>query len=137
MRKFTTDSAEPVWLVNERTQCVIARQVHVALSRRARRRGLLGRSGIDATAALVLAPCWTIHTAFMRFAIDVLFVDREGRALRVVHALKPWRTAASVRAYAAIELKAGVAKEHGVEVGDCLRLASAAPVPFSSSASEC
>jgi uncharacterized protein len=131
MRKFTTDSSESVWLVHERTQRVIARQVHVALSRGARRQGLLGRSDIDAAAALVLAPCWTIHTAFMRFAIDVLFVDREGRALRVVHALKPWRAASSVRAYAAIELKAGIAKEYGVEIGDCLRLASAA------SASEC
>ena len=112
----------PVVLVDERTQQVVARRVELALTRRMRRVGLLGRTRIDASAALVLAPCCTVHTAFMRFPIDVLFVDRDGRAVRVVHALKPWRAAMSARAYAVIELAAGMAKEHGIERGDRLRL---------------
>ena len=51
-----------------------------APSRGERRRGLLGRDGLRPSAALDLAPCSSIHTAFMRFAIDVVFVDRDGRA---------------------------------------------------------
>ena len=109
-------------LLNERTQQVIANQVELALSRKTRRAGLLGRARIDAAAAMILAPCFTIHTAFMRFPIDVLFVDRSGRALRVVHRLRPWRAVMSARAFAAIELAAGAARAHGIEVGDRIRL---------------
>jgi len=122
MREWVPAGVGPVRLVDERTQHVIARSVELALTRRTRRVGLLGRTRIDASAALVLAPCCTIHTAFMQFPIDVLFVDRHGRALRVVHGLKPWRAAMSARACAAIELAAGMAKQHGIEIGDRLRL---------------
>lgn len=129
MSEWVPAGVGPVLLVNERTQQVIARKVELALSRRTRRVGLLGRTRIDAAAALVLVPCWTVHTAFMRFPIDLLFVDRHGRLLRVVHALKPWRTAMSTGAYAAIELATGVAKQHGVESGDRLRLVSTLAQP--------
>ncbi len=129
MSEWVPAGVGPVLLVNERTQQVIARKVELALSRRTRRVGLLGRTRIDAAAALVLAPCWTIHTAFMRFPIDLLFVDRYGRSLRVVHALKPWRAAMSAGAYAAIELAAGMAKQHGIGSGDRLRLVSTQAQP--------
>jgi len=120
-------SAGAVQLIHDRTRHVIAGSVELALNRRARRIGLLGRTGIEATEALVLAPCFAVHTAFMRFPIDVLFVDRYGRALRVVHTLKPWRAAVSTPAYAAVELAAGVLGHHGVMVGDHLHLELAAP----------
>lgn len=122
MGEWIPAGAGAVQLVDERTRHVIARHVELALTRHTRRVGLLGRTRIDAGVALVLAPCRTIHTAFMRFPIDVLFVDRRGQALRVVRGLKPWRAAMSARAYAAIELAAGTAKQHGVEIGDRLRL---------------
>lgn len=111
-----------VMLVHERTREVIATRVELAVTRRARRVGLLGRTRIDDTAALVLAPCLAVHTAFMRFPIDVLFVDRHGRALRVVHELRPWRAAVAPRSYAAIELAAGVLRQRGVTPGDRLEL---------------
>jgi uncharacterized membrane protein (UPF0127 family) len=111
-----------VRLVNERTQTVLATQIELATTRRSRRVGLLGRTSLDATAALVLAPCFMVHTAFMRFAIDVLFVSRDGRALRVAHAIKPWRAVGSTRAYAAIEFSAGVLDRHDVVVGDRIQL---------------
>lgn len=114
----------PLALVNARTQAVIASNVELALSRRARRAGLLGRTHLDAAAALFLAPCLTIHTAFMRFSIDVVFVARDGRALRVIHELGPWRAAISARAYAAIELAAGTLRRHDIETGDRLQLVS-------------
>jgi uncharacterized membrane protein (UPF0127 family) len=66
----------------------------------------------------VLAPCFAIHTAFMRFAIDVMFVDREGRVRRIVRHMPPWRAAASRHAYGTIELAAGALDLLDVVVGD-------------------
>ncbi|MBI3048369.1 MAG: DUF192 domain-containing protein [Acidobacteria bacterium] len=109
-------------LVHGRTREVVASRVELAVTWRARRTGLLGRAGLDAAAAMVLAPCLAVHTAFMRFPIDVLFVDRQGRAVRLVHGLRPWRVAAAPRAWAAIELAAGALRRHGVEAGDRLEL---------------
>ena len=90
-------------LMNGRTEQRIA-TVELATTRVERRRGLLGRDGIDPGSALVLAPCCSIHTAFMRFAIDVIFVNRSGHVVRIVRDLRAWRFAASLAAYATIEL---------------------------------
>lgn len=107
-------------LVNERTEQTIASEIEMADTRAARRRGLLGRDGIDVASALVLAPCWAVHTAFMRFAIDVIFVNEDGRVVRIASRVAPWRIAAAPRAYAAIEIAAGAAHARAVEVGDRL-----------------
>ncbi len=109
-------------LVNARTSEVLADSVEVATTRRARRAGLLGRDALDASGALVLDPCWMIHTAFMRFPIDVLFVGRDDRVVRIAQALPPWRAAASTRARRVIELPAGTVSRHRVAIGDALRL---------------
>ncbi len=114
-------AAAPCVLVNERTGGVVAAHVELAVTRRARRRGLLGRPALAETAALVLAPCWAIHTAGMRFPIDVVFVDRTGRAMRLVHGLRSWRIAVTPGAHAAIELPAGSIGGL-VAAGDSLRL---------------
>lgn len=111
-----------VVLVHQRSRTVIASSVELALTRRARRTGLLGRVRIDPAAAMVLAPCFAIHTAFMRFPIDVLFVDRQGRAVRIVQGLAPWRAAMATSAHAVIELAPGVLRRCGVKVGDRLDL---------------
>jgi uncharacterized membrane protein (UPF0127 family) len=109
-------------LVNESTHTVIARRVELALTRRARRIGLLGRAALDTAAALVLAPCVSIHTVGMQFPIDVVFVSRDGRAVRIIHRLKPWRAAVSVRASAVIEFAGGTLLRRDVRVGDQLDL---------------
>lgn len=109
-------------LMNARTNSIVADRVEVAVTRRARRRGLLGRSGLQPSSALVLAPCAAVHTLFMRFSIDVLFVDREGRVVRVVPRLAPWRAAASLAAHATIELPEGSLASGDVSIGDQLFL---------------
>jgi hypothetical protein len=109
-------------LMNARTSCAVADEVEVALSRHARRKGLLGRDGLAPFSAMVLAPCAAVHTMFMRFAIDVVFVDADGRALRVVPELAPWRAAMSPLAHAVIELPAGTLASREVAVGDPLYL---------------
>jgi uncharacterized protein len=112
-------------LVNARTGDTVARDVEMAATRASRRRGLLGRDAMDAASALVLAPCCAIHTAHMRFAIDVMFVNREGRVLKIAARMVPWRIAIAPRACAAVEMSAGSAAAHAVEVGDYLSVRSA------------
>jgi uncharacterized membrane protein (UPF0127 family) len=88
----------------------------------ARMRGLLGRSGLAPDEGLLLRPTGSVHTAFMRFPIDVVLLDRELRVLRVVPALPPWRAAAARRARAALELPAGAAARARIAPGERLRL---------------
>jgi uncharacterized membrane protein (UPF0127 family) len=113
-------------LVNARTDTVVASTVEVAATRASRRRGLLGRDAFDGSAALILSPCWTIHTAFMRFPIDVAFVDRDGRVVRVAEDMAPWRVAAAPSAAVTVELAAGVLRARDVQVGDQLYLSTPA-----------
>jgi uncharacterized membrane protein (UPF0127 family) len=108
-------------LINTRTSMAVASVVELAVTRADRRRGLLGRDALDLSAGMMLAPCAAVHTAFMRFSIDVMFVDRDGVVRKIVRDLKPWRMASSPRAYAVIELAAGI--ERDVMLGDRLYLA--------------
>jgi uncharacterized membrane protein (UPF0127 family) len=109
-------------LVNGRTDAVVAAHVEVAATRRARRQGLLGRASLDSASAMLITPCCAVHTVRMRFPIDVAFVDRHGRAVRLVHALKPWRIAAAFGAHAVVELAAGRLAACSVREGDRLYL---------------
>jgi uncharacterized membrane protein (UPF0127 family) len=109
-------------LMNARTLCAVADAVEVALSRKARRKGLLGRVGLAPFSALVLAPCGAVHTMFMRFAIDVIFVDSDGRVVHIVPHLAPWRTAMTFSARAVVELPAGTLASREVAIGDTLYL---------------
>jgi uncharacterized membrane protein (UPF0127 family) len=111
-----------VALVNERTQELVATSVELAMTRTSRRRGLLGRDALDTSAAMLLAPCAAVHTAFMRFAIDVVFIDRAGRAVKTVGDVRPWRMALAFGAYAVIEMAAGTLQRHPVSIGDRLYL---------------
>lgn len=87
-----------------------------------RMRGLIGRRGLPAGEGLLLTPAPAIHTAFMRFPIDALFLDRNLRVVDMVESLRPWRVAAQRRARAVLELAAGECARRGVEVGDRLEL---------------
>ena len=113
-------------LMNERTREFVASSVELAATRKTRRRGLLGRDHLDETSAMMLAPCGGVHTIGMRFAIDVVFVDRQGFAVKVVRNLRPWRMALASRARAVIEMPAGSLRWGEVLIGDRLYLTSPA-----------
>ncbi len=89
----------------------------VAADRRARRRGLLGRDGVDGV--LVLEPCRQVHTFGMRFPIDVAFCASDGRVLRVLSAMRPGRVSSVVwRARRALEGEAGLFARWNLRPGD-------------------
>jgi uncharacterized protein len=86
----------------------------------ARMRGLLGRKSLPSGEGILLRPASSVHTAFMRFAIDAVFLDRELRVLKVASDLRPWRTAGRRKAHAVLELPAGEADRRGLAPGDRL-----------------
>jgi uncharacterized membrane protein (UPF0127 family) len=105
------------WLVRDGDVLAAA---EVAATRRARRRGLLGRDGYDG--AFVLRPCRNVHTARMRFPIDVAFCDAEGVVVRTL-TLVPWRVSPIVRRAAfAIEAEAGAFERWRLREGDRVEL---------------
>jgi uncharacterized membrane protein (UPF0127 family) len=109
-------------LVNQRTDEALADRVEVAVTRSTRRKGLLGRTDFEPSSALIIAPCFSIHTMFMRFDIDAVFVDDVGRAVKVVREMSPWRIAVDPSAHAVVEFPAGSLRDREVKVGDRLYL---------------
>ena len=97
-----------------------AHRCRVAETPYARLRGLLARTGMEPGEALLLRPASSIHTCFMRFAIDAVFLDAEMNVLRIVHDLEPWRAAARRGARSVVELGAGEAARAGLRVGERL-----------------
>ena len=98
---------------------VLAERGVVAASMIARMRGLLGRSSLEPGEGLVLKGEQAIHTIGMRFDIDALFLDREGRVVHLIHAMPPLRASPLVwRARDVLELPAGKIKETGTMLGD-------------------
>ena len=89
----------------------------------ARMRGLLGRRELPSGEGLLLRPAGSIHTFFMRFPIDAVFLGGDGEVLRVVPEVRPWRTAARRGARAVLELPAGECERRGVESGERLEVA--------------
>jgi uncharacterized membrane protein (UPF0127 family) len=87
-----------------------------------RARGLLGRDRLEPGTGMLIDRAGSIHMFFMRFPIDVVFLDRDRKVVGVSHGLRPWRVAAARRAVAALELPAGAAAEAGIEEGDVLAL---------------
>ena len=113
------------WVLrNARHAGIVANTIETAFDSPTRNRGLLGRSGLADGQALILAPCSSIHTFFMQFAIDVAFVDRDGRVLRVRQAMGPWRIQIAFRAFAVVEFASGSLNRSDTRAGDRLYVAA-------------
>jgi hypothetical protein len=85
-----------------------------------RARGLLGRPQPLPQQGLWLKPCNAVHCWFMGYAIDVLFLDGEGRVLKSLTSLRPWRMAACRGARSVVELAAGEAERLKIREGDVI-----------------
>ncbi|HEX6699977.1 MAG TPA: DUF192 domain-containing protein [Gaiellaceae bacterium] len=87
-----------------------------------RMRGLLGRKSLPPGEGILLRPAASVHMFFMRFAIDVVWLDRELQVVGVTPELPPWRMAGRRGAHSALELAAGECERRDVRVGDRLRI---------------
>ena len=99
----------------------VATRAKMASSIVARFNGLMMKKGVEDGGGLLLTPSASIHSFFMRFRFDALFLDREGRVTKVVPAMKPWRIAFGGKgAKDVLELPAGVAEQTNTSAGDQL-----------------
>jgi uncharacterized membrane protein (UPF0127 family) len=103
---------------HEPTGKPIAGEIALAKDMWSRFWGLMGRKRLADGSGLLLTPCSSVHTFFMRFPIDVIFLDRESRVVKVVDSMKPWRTALGGGGKDALELNAGEASRLGIQPGD-------------------
>jgi len=102
---------------------VVCEECLVAATPFTRMRGLLGRSSLPSGQGILLRPAASVHTFFMRFSIDVVFLDDELRVVAIAADLRPWRAAGKRGARAVVELPAGECERRGLRVGDQLRFA--------------
>jgi uncharacterized protein len=103
----------------ERGPVVCERGV-LAITPWTRSKGLLGRAGLDPDEGLWIQPTNSIHMFFMRFAIDVVYAAADGRVLKLVRRIRPWRVSFCRGAKVALELPVGAIDRCGVQVGDHL-----------------
>jgi uncharacterized membrane protein (UPF0127 family) len=117
--------------LNRTKGTVLCERLEVAESMAAQSRGLLGRDGLASGAGMLfegsrVLPLMWMHMFFMRFAIDIVFLDKSNRVIRINHDLKPWRVSSLVfGARKALELEAGAAARSGTVKGDQLDLSLA------------
>jgi uncharacterized membrane protein (UPF0127 family) len=119
-------TADPSGFVlrNRRTGAVMADVLLPAFDSEKRRTGLLKHTGLAPGEAMIIAPTNAIHTFFMKFAIDVAFVARDGRILKVSQGVPAWRVRAAWRAFSVIEMAAGSFRTSHTSVGDIVGLES-------------
>ena len=99
----------------------LATRARLASSHSSRFFGLMGRKGVEDGGGLLLTKSASIHSFFMRFRFDAIFIDRENRVVKIVPAMRQWWIAFGGRgAKDVIELAAGVAEQTGTQPGDAL-----------------
>ena len=114
---------------SSRGNAIIGSQIQVAESFVDKLIGLMGRRHMQFGTGMLLRPCSSIHTCFMRMPIDVLYMNRERRVVAIDKVLKPWRVGTiKFGTTMVVELPPGTAAAQGIEVGDQLQFEDTWPV---------
>lgn len=111
-------------LFNQTRGTTIAASISMADTPSKRRHGLLGRPSLLPSQGMWIVPCESVHTVAMRFPIDVVYLDKKRRVVKIVEAMAPYRVSLCLRARSVIELAAGTARRSGTQVGHQLLLAA-------------
>lgn len=109
---------------NTTRQTELASRAELADSGKARNKGLLGRTGLVAGEGLWIVPCESVHTFFMKFSIDLVYIDRNKRVKKVRSNVGPWRVSACLSAHSIIELPAGTVEKTMTASGDQLEFSA-------------
>jgi uncharacterized membrane protein (UPF0127 family) len=110
----------------DRTGEWLVTRLRLAIDSDERRRGLLGRTGLETGEGLVIAPSQGVHTFGMAFPLDIVGVARDGRVVRIRESVTPRRLVFSWSAFAILELASGAAAQAGLRVGDRVTVAALA-----------
>ena len=100
----------------------LADRADVADTSEKRRQGLLKHTGLEIGEGLWIVPCEAVHTFFMKFAIDVIFLNRKRQVVKIRGNMGLWRMSGSLRAHSVLELRAGSCERTGTLKGDQLEL---------------
>ena len=100
----------------------LADRAEVADTSAKRRMGLLKHTGLEPGEGLWIVPCESVHSFFMKFTIDVLYLDRKYRVKKIRPEMAPWRISGCLTAHSVLELPAGTIKRTGTERGDQLEI---------------
>ena len=104
---------------------VLATSLEVANSGSRRSKGLLGRARLAPGEGLWILPCEAVHTFFMQFPIDLVYLDRRNRIRKICHAVPPWRLSACLSAHSVLELVAGTILNTQTQPGDLIEFSPA------------
>jgi uncharacterized membrane protein (UPF0127 family) len=122
-RRATMDSCVRVSNLTRNT--VLATCMEVADSAAKRNKGLLGRKRLAPGEGLWIRPCQAVHTFFMRFSIDLIYLDRRNRIRKLSSEVRPWRLSACLWARSVLELPAGTIRQTQTQRGDALEFSAA------------
>jgi uncharacterized membrane protein (UPF0127 family) len=103
----------------------LATSLEVADTGPKRNKGLLGRQGLTPGGGLWIVPCESVHTFWMRFPIDLVYLDRKKRIRKLRSDVGPWRLSACFSAHSILELPSGTIRETRTEIGDTLEFSPA------------
>ena len=112
---------------NQTRGTVLGDAVELADTSEKRRTGLLKHERLEPGHGLWIVPCESVHTFFMKFPIDLVYVDKRHKVRKVRHAVAPWRMSACLSAHSVIELPAGTAEQSGTQAGDELAVEPITP----------
>ena len=107
---------------NQTRNTVLGNDVDIADTSAKRRTGLLHHERLEPGTGLWIVPCESVHTFFMKFPIDLVYLDRHKRVRKVRNAVRPWRMSACLSAHSVLELPAGTAAATGTRRGDELTI---------------
>ncbi|MBD3264370.1 MAG: DUF192 domain-containing protein [Candidatus Omnitrophica bacterium] len=107
-------------IVNKDGKAYVAKNAYLAGGVYSRFLGLMFKKQMEKDSALVFYKAPSIHTFFMRFPIDIIFLDRQLRVIKITPYLKPWRIVNCFGSFATVELPGGRVREIGLKEGDLL-----------------
>lgn len=125
-----------VQVFNLTRQTVLATRIELADNGPKRNKGLLGRERLFPGEGLWIVPCEAVHTFFMQFPIDLIYLDRKKRIRKLRSSVPPWRLSACLSAHSTLELPAGTIRETQTQLGDTLEFLSASPQGEGSTSTE-
>ena len=117
--------AAPRQAVNVTRGTVLSTQLELAGTGPSRKKGLLGRECFLPGEGLWIVPCEAVHTFFMRFPIDLIYLDRKRRIRKLRSSVGPWRVSGCMTAHSVMELPAGAIRETQTEQGDMIEIGPA------------
>ncbi len=124
-RRQPPPASERLKVTNLTRNTVLATRMEVASTSAQRSKGLLGRNGLAPGGGLWIIPCESVHTFFMRFPIDLVYLDRKNRIKKVRSEVGPWRISACFSAHSVLELAAGAIRSTETRRGDTLEFSPA------------